>query len=44
MIIEGIPLTKLPPFVIKTVNSVSQSDDASDVSLLCDHLQAAQEQ
>ena len=44
MIIEGIPLTKLPPFMVEMVNSVSQSDDFSDVSLLCDHLQAQQDQ
>ena len=44
MIIEGIPLTKSRPFMVKTANSVSQSDDASDVLILRDHLQAQQEQ
>ena len=40
VIIEGIPLTKSPPFMVET----AQSDDASDVSLLRDHLQAQQDQ
>ena len=43
MIIEGIPST-LPPFLVVTVESVSHSDDASNVSLLCDHLKVSQEQ
>ena len=34
MIIEGIPLTKLSPVMVETV----QSDDTSKVSLLRDHL------